>query len=87
MALSGEFDLIILDILLLKIDGIEIFKRVREQGIHTSILVLTAKGETADKVAGLDYGADDYLVKPFAFEELLARIRVSIQFFPVDLSS
>lgn len=75
LGLSSDFDLIILDRLLPGIDGLEICKKVREKGIHTPILMLTAKGQTEDRVAGLDSGADDYLTKPFAFEELLARIR------------
>lgn len=75
LALSGEFDLIILDRMLPGIDGLSICKQVREQNIHTPILMLTAKGQVGDRVEGLDSGADDYLVKPFAFEELLARIR------------
>lgn len=75
LALSEEFDLIILDRLLPQVDGVEICKQVRGNNIPTPILILTAKGEVEDKVEGLDAGADDYLVKPFAFEELLARIR------------
>lgn len=75
MASTEDYDLIILDLLLPGIDGIEICKRLREQNIHTPVLMLTAKGQISDKVTGLDAGADDYLTKPFAFEELLARIR------------
>lgn len=75
LSLSEEFDLIILDRLLPEIDGLEICRKIRAEGIHTPVLMLTAKGQTQDKVEGLDSGADDYLVKPFAFEELLARIR------------
>lgn len=75
MALSEEFDLIILDRMMPEMDGIEICKRVRKKGIHTPILILTARGQVDDRVEGLDAGADDYLTKPFAFEELLARIR------------
>lgn len=75
LAETEEYDLIILDILLPGINGIEIAKKLRDQQIHTPILMLTAKGQVEDKVAGLDSGADDYLTKPFAFEELLARIR------------
>ena len=75
LALSEEYDLILLDILLPGINGTEICKKLREQQIHTPILMLTAKGQIDDKVIGLDAGADDYLTKPFAFEELLARIR------------
>ena len=75
LALSEEYDLMILDRMLPEIEGIEICKQVRSKSIHTPILILTAKGQVQDKVEGLDSGADDYLVKPFAFEELLARIR------------
>ena len=75
LASTEEYDVIILDIMLPKMDGIEVCKSLREQRIHTPILMLTAKGLTSDKVAGLDAGADDYLTKPFAFEELLARVR------------
>ncbi|MBW7944596.1 response regulator transcription factor [Patescibacteria group bacterium] len=75
LASTEEYDVIILDIMLPKMDGVEVCKSLREQQIHTPILMLTAKGLTSDKVAGLDAGADDYLTKPFAFEELLARVR------------
>lgn len=75
LALGEEFDLIILDRLLPKLDGVVICKQIREQGVHIPILMLTARGSIEDRVEGLDSGADDYLVKPFAFEELLARIR------------
>ncbi|MCL5784676.1 MAG: response regulator transcription factor [Patescibacteria group bacterium] len=75
LASSEEYDLILLDILLPGINGIEICKDLRKKQIHTPILILTAKGQVSDKVEGLDAGADDYLTKPFAFEELLARIR------------
>jgi DNA-binding response OmpR family regulator len=76
---SEEYDLIILDRLLPEIDGITICKRLREKGIHTSILMLTAKGQVEDKVQGLDTGADDYMVKPFAMIELFARVRALIR--------
>ncbi len=75
LATGEEYDAIILDILLPGIGGIEICKTLRKQKNHTPILMLTAKGQITDKVEGLDAGADDYLTKPFAFEELLARIR------------
>ena len=75
LASSESYDLLILDRLLPGIDGLTICKKLREKGDHTPILILTAKNQTADKVEGLDSGADDYLSKPFAFEELLARIR------------
>lgn len=75
LASSEPYDVIILDRLLPGIDGLEICKKLREQENHTPILMLTAKGQTTDKVEGLNSGADDYLTKPFAFEELLARVR------------
>lgn len=71
-----EYDGIILDIMLPGITGIGILKKMRASGDHTPVLLLTALGSVDDKVAGLDAGADDYLVKPFDFDELLARIRV-----------
>lgn len=73
--LSGEFDLIILDRLLPGIEGAIVCQRLRRAGVHTPVLMLTARGQLKDRVEGLDSGADDYLVKPFAFEELLARSR------------
>ncbi|OGO77921.1 MAG: DNA-binding response regulator [Clostridiales bacterium GWB2_37_7] len=74
-ALSNIYDLIILDIMLPKLDGISILRNIRKEGIATAVILLTARGEISDKVIGLDSGADDYLAKPFATEELLARIR------------
>lgn len=75
LASTEVYDLIILDLLLPKMDGLEICKNLRKEDNHVPILMLTAKGQIQDRVKGLDSGADDYLVKPFAFEELLARIR------------
>ncbi len=77
-AREKEPDLVILDILMPGIDGIEASKRLRQAG-DVPILMLTAKGTVADRVAGLDSGADDYLVKPFAFDELLARVRALLR--------
>ena len=74
-ALDDNFDVIILDLMLPQLSGIEICQQLRKKSIHTPILILTAKDSLDDKVQGLNAGADDYLVKPFAFEELLARIR------------
>jgi len=79
LASTEDYDLLILDIMLPGISGIDICKKLRDAQIHTPILLLTAKGQTEDKVEGLDAGADDYLTKPFAFEELLARIRALIR--------
>ncbi|OGM12643.1 DNA-binding response regulator [Candidatus Woesebacteria bacterium RBG_16_39_8b] len=75
MAVSENYDAIILDLMLPEKDGLEISRDLRKQQIHTPILILTAKSQVQDKVAGLDMGADDYLTKPFSFEELIARIR------------
>jgi DNA-binding response OmpR family regulator len=75
LASSEEYDVIILDRLLPGMEGLQICKKLRERKNHAPVLILTAKGQIADKVEGLEGGADDYLVKPFAFEELLARIR------------
>ena len=77
-ARDREPDLVILDIMMPGIDGIEVSKRLR-QGSDVPILMLTARGTVADRVAGLDSGADDYLVKPFAFDELLARVRALLR--------
>ena len=75
LASDGSFDLIILDILMPKKDGLTVLKELRGKQISTPVLVITAKGSVDDKVKGLDSGADDYLVKPFAIAELLARVR------------
>jgi len=79
MAENEPSDLIILDIMLPRIDGMTILKRIRKKGIQTPVLMLTARDTVKDKVAGLDSGADDYLTKPFSFEELLARIRALLR--------
>ena len=75
LASTNEYDVIILDLMLPKMDGMSVCKSLRDEGVHTPILMLTAKGELLDKVNGLNNGADDYLVKPFAFGELVARVR------------
>lgn len=74
-AVSGIYDIIILDVMLPKMNGYEVASRLRKEKIQTPILMLTAKDQIADKVKGLDSGADDYMTKPFAPEELLARVR------------
>lgn len=74
LASTEDYDVIILDRMLPGMDGLTICKQLRQDGIHTPVLMLTAKGQIQDKVEGLDSGADDYLTKPFSFEELLARI-------------
>ncbi|ROR28473.1 winged helix family two component transcriptional regulator [Mobilisporobacter senegalensis] len=73
--LSGNYNVIILDIMMPKMNGLEVLKYLREKGMDTPILLLTAKSEIEDRISGLDMGADDYLSKPFAMGELLARIR------------
>lgn len=75
LSLSDEYDVILLDLMLPKMDGLEVCKNLRAEGKNTPVLMLTARGEVPDRVRGLDTGADDYLVKPFAFEELLARVK------------
>ena len=74
-ALTGIYDIVILDIMLPKMDGLTILREMRGEGIETPVLMLTARGDVRDKVAGLDGGADDYLPKPFHMDELLARLR------------
>lgn len=74
-ALSGQYDLVLLDVMLPKLDGLEVAKRLREAHISTLILMLTARDEIEDKISGLDCGADDYMTKPFDSGELLARVR------------
>jgi two-component system copper resistance phosphate regulon response regulator CusR len=79
-ALSEPYDLMIIDRMLPgSVEGLDICKQVREKGIHTPILILTAKDQIRERVIGLDAGADDYLIKPFSFEELLARIRALLR--------
>jgi len=78
-ALAMKYDLIILDILLPKMDGMEVLRRVRAGGIQTPVIFLTAKNSEDDIVQGLNLGADDYLAKPFSFNELLARIRALLR--------
>lgn len=77
--LRAEPNLLILDVMMPHIDGWEVVRRIRESGSEVPILMLTAKDEISDRVKGLDLGADDYLVKPFALEELLARVRVLLR--------
>jgi DNA-binding response OmpR family regulator len=78
-ARDPELDLMILDLGLPDIDGTEVLRRLRDLGSRLPIVVLTARGDVSDRVEGLDLGADDYLTKPFAFDELLARIRARIR--------
>lgn len=79
MAGSDDVDAVILDVMLPAVDGLEVARRLRTQGVTTPILMLTARHQVTDRVAGLDAGADDYLVKPFALDELLARVRALLR--------
>lgn len=78
-AQSGDYDAIVLDIVLPKLDGLSLLVQLRQSGNRTPVLLLTAKDTVADRVTGLDLGADDYLIKPFALEELLARVRALLR--------
>lgn len=78
-AMSNDYDVIILDLMLPGIEGLEILKKLRAEGRQSHVLILTAKDTLQDRVTGLDLGADDYLVKPFEFRELLARIRALLR--------
>ena len=78
-ASGGEYDVIVLDLMLPGMDGLEILSRLRTSGVESQVLILTARDALDDRVKGLDLGADDYLVKPFAIEELLARIRALLR--------
>lgn len=78
-ATGHEYDVIILDLMLPGMDGLTLLQQLRDAGKQTHVLILTAKGEVVDRVRGLELGADDYLTKPFAFEELLARVRALVR--------
>lgn len=79
LALSGSYDVIVIDLMLPNLPGLEILRRIRKEKIHTPVLILTAQSKVDQKVKGLDAGADDYLTKPFAIDELLARVRVLLR--------
>lgn len=79
LARSGQFDLVLLDIMLPHLSGMEVLRRLRREGSSIPIIMLTARDNVVDKVSGLDSGADDYVTKPFAIEELLARIRAALR--------
>lgn len=83
-ARAYEYDLIVLDIMLPKMDGLEMLSEIRDQRVKTPVLLLTARDSVDDRVRGLDSGADDYLVKPFAFSELLARLRALLRRPPLQ---
>jgi DNA-binding response OmpR family regulator len=78
-ATSGNYDVIILDLMLPRVDGLTILKKLRQKQSTAHVLILTAKDTPADRIKGLNLGADDYLVKPFVFEELLARVRALVR--------
>ena len=84
MAEATEYDAIILDVMLPGIDGFEVCRRLRAEGVWSPILMLTARDAVRDRVAGLDVGADDYLTKPFSYAELLARLRALVRRGPVE---
>ena len=76
---SGDYDVIVLDLMLPKMDGLSVLRRLRERNCSTYVLILTAKDTVDDRVKGLGDGADDYLIKPFAFDELVARIQALLR--------
>ena len=78
-ALSGNYDLVLLDIMLPQMSGMEVLRRIRREQLPLPVIMLTARDNVVDKVSGLDSGADDYITKPFAIEELLARIRAALR--------
>jgi len=84
MTRAVEYDAIVLDVMLPGVDGFEVCRRIRKDGIWTPVLMLTARDDVADRVSGLDSGADDYLTKPFSFEELLARLRALTRRAPAE---
>ena len=84
MAQAARFDVIVLDVMLPGLDGFEVCRRLRAQDVWTPVLMLTAREAVEDRVAGLDAGADDYLAKPFAFDELLARLRALTRRAPTE---
>ncbi|WP_447975223.1 response regulator transcription factor [Nitrospira sp. Kam-Ns4a] len=79
LALQGHYDLVILDVMLPGLSGLEVLERLRKEKVRTPVLILTARSQVDQKVKGLDAGADDYLTKPFAIEELLARVRALLR--------
>ena len=81
--LSNIYDLVILDIMLPLMNGLDVLKKARKEGIECPIILLTSKGEVSDKVAGLDCGADDYLPKPFSYAELLGRVKALLRRYNV----
>ena len=76
---SGEYDAIVLDVMMPKMDGVEVLRRLRKEGIKTPVMMLTAKAQTYDRIEGFDAGADDYLPKPFEPDELISRVRAMLR--------
>jgi two-component system copper resistance phosphate regulon response regulator CusR len=87
LAETNDYDLVVLDLMIPKIDGFQVCRHVRQSKVNTPILMLTALDSVADKVKGLDCGADDYLTKPFSFEEFLARVRALLRRGPLTVTS
>ena len=79
LALTDDYDLVVLDVMLPRLDGWQVLQEIRQKGKHLPVLFLTARDQVEDRVKGLEFGADDYLVKPFAFSELLARVRALLR--------
>ena len=79
IALGGEWDLVLLDVMLPKLDGFEVCSELRRRGVSTPVIMLTARSQEAEKILGLDSGADDYVTKPFSLRELRARIRAHLR--------
>ena len=84
MAAAASYDVLVLDVMLPGVDGFEVCRRLRNDGVWVPVLMLTARDDVDDRVTGLDAGADDYLAKPFAFDELLARLRALTRRSPVE---
>ncbi|HEU5363537.1 MAG TPA: response regulator transcription factor, partial [Gaiellaceae bacterium] len=84
MAQAAPYDVVVLDVMLPGLDGFEVLRRLRADGVWTPVLMLTARDAVADRVGGLDSGADDYLTKPFSFAELFARLRAIARRGPVE---
>ena len=84
---NGHYDLILLDIMLPELSGLEVLQHIRSSASYVPVILLTAKSDVKDKVAGLNLGANDYVTKPFEFEELLARIRVNLRFSAVSVTN
>ena len=84
MAQAVDYDAIVLDVMLPGVDGLDVCRRLRRDGVWTPVLMLTARDAIEDRVSGLDTGADDYLTKPFSFDELLARLRALVRRAPAE---